>query len=187
MDTHLASSGIDTILQSLQNLLRISRRKRHHTILDSFVEYIRCQAPHSFGVNRRHVSERMHEGTSNMLLGENVKALEIFDSIIDENDDDVANDFVEVFHKRAVAKYLLGNYDSSKQDLDVVINKDPTHHNAWMRKGVIDLVQENPEDALDSFRRVLELSPWCPGVMTNITCAKNMISDLGDDINNKDD
>ena len=50
-----------------------------------------------------------------------------------------------------------------------------------MRKGVIDLIQENPRDALSSFNRVLDLSPWCPGVMTNISCAKNMISELGID------
>jgi len=191
VDTNLydqseGSSRYDTILQSLQNLLRVSRRKRHHTILDSFVEYVRCQAPLSYGEKRRHVSEKMHEGTSNMLLGENVKALEIFDSILDESDEKV--DFVEVFHKRAVANYLLGNYDSSMQDLDIVIDKDPAHYNAWMRKGVIDLIQENPRDALSSFNRVLDLSPWSPGVMTNISCAKNMIRDLDldDDDDNKD-
>jgi tetratricopeptide (TPR) repeat protein len=181
VNLHNSSCGSrrDEILGSLQNLLQASRCKRHHTIVDSFVEYVRCQPPVSFGKKReqrRIISDKMHEGTSNMLLGENVAALEIYDNIVKENKK-LMDDFVEVFHKRAVANYLLGHYDTSKNDLNLVIEKDPAHYNAWMRKGYIDLIQENPTDALYSFERVLELSPWYPGVMTNITCAKNMISD----------
>jgi len=105
----------DVVDVNLHNSSCGSRRDEilGHTIVDSFVEYVRCQPPVSFGKKReqrRIISDKMHEGTSNMLLGENVAALEIYDNIVKENKK-LMDDFVEVFHKRAVANYLLGHYD----------------------------------------------------------------------------
>jgi tetratricopeptide (TPR) repeat protein len=77
-------------------------------------------------------------------------------------------DFAEGWNKRATAYYLAGEYQRSLADCDEVIKRNPRHFGALSGYGQIHLRLDQPDKALEYFRRALEVNPNLDGVQTLI-------------------
>jgi tetratricopeptide (TPR) repeat protein len=77
-------------------------------------------------------------------------------------------DFAEGWNKRATAYYLAGDYRHSLADCDEVMKRNPQHFGALSGYGQIYLQLDEPEKALEYFRRALEVNPNLEGVQAAI-------------------
>jgi len=77
-------------------------------------------------------------------------------------------DFAEGWNKRATVYYLAGDYRRSLADCDEVIKRNPQHFGALSGYGQIYLQLDEPEKALEYFRRALVVNPNLGGVRAMI-------------------
>ncbi len=77
-------------------------------------------------------------------------------------------EFAEGWNKRATVYYLAGEYRRSLADCDEVIRRNPQHFGALSGYGQIYLQLEEPDKALEYFRRALAVNPNLDGVHTAI-------------------
>ncbi len=73
-------------------------------------------------------------------------------------------DFAEGWNKRATVYFLMGDYQKSLQDCDEVMKRNPSHFGALAGYGQIYLQLDQPERALQYFRRALRVNPNLRGV-----------------------
>ena len=76
--------------------------------------------------------------------------------------------FAEGWNRRATAYYLAEEFDESIADCREVLKRNPGHFGALSGLGQIYAAMERDEDALDWFRRALEVNPNMAGVAANI-------------------
>ena len=67
--------------------------------------------------------------------------------------------FAEGWNKRATLYFITGDYRKSLADCDEVIKRNPNHFGALAGYGQIYLRLDEPERALEYFRRALEVNP----------------------------
>lgn len=77
-------------------------------------------------------------------------------------------DFAEGWNKRATAYYSVGEFEKSLGDCDEVLKRNPLHFGALAGYGLIYTQLNQPERALDYFRRALKINPNMRGVAQNI-------------------
>ena len=70
-----------------------------------------------------------------------------------------APEFAEGWNKRATLYFLTGEYKKSLADCDEVIKRNPAHFGALAGYGQIYLRLDDPEKALEYFRRALVVNP----------------------------
>lgn len=75
---------------------------------------------------------------------------------------DHAPDFAEGYHARATAFYQLGLYGPALDDLRQTLVLNPRHFGALFGFGAILQELDRPEDALEVFRQIAEISPNSP-------------------------
>ena len=68
--------------------------------------------------------------------------------------------YIEAWNKRATVRYLLGHFDSSLDDVNVVLSKEPNHFGALSGLGLIMLQKKDFEGALSAYKRVLTINPF---------------------------
>ncbi|TMG90585.1 MAG: tetratricopeptide repeat protein [Betaproteobacteria bacterium] len=72
--------------------------------------------------------------------------------------------FAEGWNKRATAYFLAGEFRRSLMDCDEVIKRNPQHFGVLSGYGQIYLQLDQPEKALEYFRRALAVNPNLEGV-----------------------
>jgi tetratricopeptide (TPR) repeat protein len=87
--------------------------------------------------------------------------------------------FVEGWNKRATVYYLLGEFDKSLADCDEVIKRNPDHFGALSGYGMIYLQLDQPERALDYFRRALAVNPNLRQVRSTIEQLRRLLRERG--------
>jgi tetratricopeptide (TPR) repeat protein len=83
--------------------------------------------------------------------------------------------FAEGWNKRATAYYLAGEYRRSLKDCDEVLRRNPQHFGALSGYGQIYLQLDQPEKALEYFRRALAVNPNLEGVRSAIEELESLI------------
>ena len=77
-------------------------------------------------------------------------------------------DFAEGWNKRATLYYSIGEYQKSLRDCDEVIKRNPLHFGALAGYGLIYVQLDQPDRALEYFKRALKINPNMQGVANNI-------------------
>ncbi|EFJ44299.1 hypothetical protein VOLCADRAFT_95447 [Volvox carteri f. nagariensis] len=122
------------------------------------------------------INELMAEGCSYMRSpGTYDKALEVFNQIIK-----MQPSFVEGYNKRATVHYLMGRYESSIQDCQLVLEMQPYHFGAASGMGLCQLQLSKFPEALSSFESALAIHPG----MANI---RRFVADLRRHVRSEED
>jgi tetratricopeptide (TPR) repeat protein len=109
------------------------------------------------------IDARMARGVEAMQDARHAEAIEAFSEVVRGKPD-----FAEGWNKRATAYFLAGDYEKSAADCDEVLKRNPRHFGALSGLGQIHLALERPEQALEWFRRALEVNPNLVGVEMEI-------------------
>jgi tetratricopeptide (TPR) repeat protein len=100
------------------------------------------------------VDDLLQAGIEQMNRGNGPAAVEIFTRVIRRRPD-----FAEGWNKRATVYFLMGEHEKSLRDCDEVIKRNPLHFGALAGYGQIYLQLDQPERALEYFRRALRVNP----------------------------
>jgi tetratricopeptide (TPR) repeat protein len=109
------------------------------------------------------IDRLMARGSEEMQAGRHAEAISIFTEVIKRKPD-----FAEGWNRRATVYYLAGEYRKSIADCDQVLKRNPAHFGALAGYGEIYLRMNEPEKALEWFRRAFEVNPNLLGVEFNI-------------------
>ena len=100
------------------------------------------------------VDRLMERGLEEMQSGRHAEAIATFSEVIRRKPG-----FAEGWNKRATVLYLAGELQRSRADCDEVLKRNPRHFGALSGAGLIHLELEQYGQALDWFRRALEVNP----------------------------
>ncbi|HKA61325.1 MAG TPA: tetratricopeptide repeat protein [Methylomirabilota bacterium] len=98
-------------------------------------------------------------GIEQMGRSEGPAAVSTFTAVIQRRPD-----FAEGWNKRATVYFLMGDYEKSLKDCDEVMKRNPSHFGALAGYGQIYLQLDQPERALEYFRKALRVNPNLRGV-----------------------
>ncbi|WP_013322355.1 tetratricopeptide repeat protein [Gloeothece verrucosa] len=84
--------------------------------------------------------------------------LEQVEAILNETIDHYP-DFAEAWNRRAVLYYLQERFEASKQDCEKVVKLNPIHFGAWHGLGLCEAALGNYAEAINAFRKALEIQP----------------------------
>ncbi len=93
-------------------------------------------------------------GIEQMNRGDGPGAVETFTKVIQRKPD-----FAEAWNKRATVYFLMGEHEKSLRDCDEVMKRNPVHFGALAGYGQLYLQLDQPERALEYFRRALRVNP----------------------------
>lgn len=109
------------------------------------------------------VDAQFQVGLEQMNRGDGPGAVETFSRIIQRKPD-----FAEAWNKRATVYFLMGENEKSLHDCDEVMKRNPWHFGALAGYGQIYYRLDQPEKALEYFRKALAVNPNMDGVRLNI-------------------
>jgi tetratricopeptide (TPR) repeat protein len=109
------------------------------------------------------VNKLMRAGQVAMGQGNYRDALEAFDRVVE-----LAPDFAEGWNRRATLHYLMDNYDASVADVRRTLTLEPRHFGALSGLGLISIRLGYTDQAVEAFRRALDVNPHLPGAKANI-------------------
>lgn len=79
--------------------------------------------------------------------------------------------FAEAFNQRAMAYYLLEDYEQCQADCRTAVELMPLHFGAWAGLGHCQASLGDIEGAIKSYRRAHEINP-------HLDCVKELLSEL---------
>ena len=103
------------------------------------------------------------------------RAYEIFSVIISTDPS-----WAEAWNKRATVLYLLGQYEASQDDIDIVLKLEKRHFGALSGQGLVQTELKNYEKALEGYTEALKIYPLMEAAQTMIPFLKEKIK--GDSI-----
>ncbi len=74
----------------------------------------------------------------------------------------------EAYHLRSTVRFMMGDLENGRRDLDRSLELDPGLRDAWMSRAALDISEENYERALEALLRARELDPAAPDNALNI-------------------
>jgi tetratricopeptide (TPR) repeat protein len=105
------------------------------------------------------IDQLLERGVDEMQSGRSREAIATFSEVIRRRPA-----FAEGWNKRATALYLAGEFQRSLADCDEVLKRNPRHFGALSGAGLIHLALEQHRQALQWFRRALEVNPNMEGI-----------------------
>ncbi len=111
-------------------------------------------------------------GIGQMSRGDGPAAVETFTKVIERKPE-----FAEAWNKRATVYFLMGEHEKSLKDCDEVMKRNPAHFGALAGYGQIYLRLDEPERALEYFRRALRINPNLRGVAEMIPQLEQLLTE----------
>jgi tetratricopeptide (TPR) repeat protein len=101
-----------------------------------------------------------------LLMGRGIRDLQndADDEAIDDFDAALAlePELADAYHRRAMARFALGDYPGALADLEATLKREPRHFAALKTLSRIAEARDDFKGALAAWRKVLELSPKTP-------------------------
>ena len=116
------------------------------------------------------LTELLAQGSFLMTQQEFNRAYGIFSQIIlvDPN-------WSEAWNKRATVLYMLGRYQESQEDIDVVLKLEKRHFGALSGQGLVQTELKNYERAINSYKEVQKIYPSMQAPKVMIPHLKELI------------
>lgn len=118
------------------------------------------------------VDRLMERGIEEMQSGRQREAITTFSEVVRRKPA-----FAEGWNKRATALYLAGDFQRSLADCAEVLKRNPRHFGALSGAGLNHLQLEQHRQALDWFRRALEVNPNMSGIETEVRRLEELLRD----------
>lgn len=80
-------------------------------------------------------------------------------------------DFAEAYNQRSLARYYLEDYPAAMADADAAIQRMPCHFGAWSGKGHCHAHLGQMRQALDAYRKALQVNP-------HLECIRESVEEL---------
>jgi tetratricopeptide (TPR) repeat protein len=100
------------------------------------------------------LTTRLAEGSKLVRNKQLVNAVNIFTEVIEKDPT-----WAEAWNKRATVLYMLGDYQSSQNDIDKVLKLEDRHFGALAGQGLVNIKLENYEKAIKSYEKAQEIYP----------------------------
>ena len=100
------------------------------------------------------LTKRLAEGSKLVRNKQLVNAVDIFTEVIEKDPN-----WAEAWNKRATVLYMLGDYQSSQNDIDKVLKLEDRHFGALAGQGLVNIKSENYEKAIKSYEKAQEIYP----------------------------
>ena len=159
-------------LDDLFNLLEISSRFEDAYVIEEFIKEV-WKAHET-----NEVRWALEDGTEALLRGDKVKALNIFDNIINNDD----SNYSEAYNKKSTCHYMIGEMGKSIDAAESACEMEPRHFQAFAGLGLVYNDTAQYRKASKCFRRSLKLQPWSP-VSSRLTVCLDLMKrlDMKDD------
>lgn len=118
------------------------------------------------------INQLFADGLDLMNSGQLKQAIDVFSKIIAARPE-----FAEGWNKRATLHYLTGDLQRSLADCDEVLKRNPQHFGALSGYGQIYVQMGQLDQALEYFRRALEVNPNMQGVRVNIDGIERLLKE----------
>ena len=102
----------------------------------------------------RKLTEMLSKGSGYMSQNRLGDAYIVFTEVIALDDK-----WAEAWNKRATVLYMLGDYQSSQNDIDKVLKLEDRHFGALAGQGLVNIKLENYEKAIKSYEKAQEIYP----------------------------
>ena len=100
------------------------------------------------------LTTRLAEGSKLVRNKQLINAVDIFTEVIKKDPT-----WAEAWNKRATVLYLLGDYQSSQNDIDKVLKLEKRHFGALAGQGLVNIKLKNYEKAIKSYEKAQEIYP----------------------------
>ena len=100
------------------------------------------------------LTKRLAEGSKLVRNKQLINAVDIFTEVIEKDPT-----WAEAWNKRATVLYMLGDYQSSQNDIDKVLKLEDRHFGALAGQGLVNIKLENYEKAIKSYEKAQEIYP----------------------------
>lgn len=118
------------------------------------------------------IDRLMESGGELMQAGRHQEAIAVFTEIIRRKPS-----FAEGWNKRATAYFLAGDFKRSLADCDEVMKRNPSHFGALSGYGQIYFQLEQYDEAVEYWRRALEVNPNMQGVEGSIRRVEELLKE----------
>ena len=112
-----------------------------------------------FRSGNKSVDEMLQKGTEHIKKEQFVEAIDLLTEVTN-----IAPEFAEGYNQRAIAYFMLEEWEQSVDDCKKVITLNPVHFGAFAGMGQCYLRLGNLREALEAFQRALEIHPGLYGV-----------------------
>lgn len=109
-------------------------------------------------------------GIDAMNRGDHRSALDAFNKVVA-----VAPDFAEGWNKRATLHYIMGNLESSLEDITRTLELEPRHFGALSGRGLVYANLDDLEKALIAFEGALAVNPKMAGPRINADAIREVL------------
>ena len=116
------------------------------------------------------LTELLAEGSYYMSQNQLSSAHEIFSKAIE-----LDPKWAEAWNKRATVYYLMGNYELSQNDIDVVLSLEERHFGALSGQGLVQSALKNYQLAIDSYVEAHKIYPAMESPVIMIEKLKTLI------------
>lgn len=109
-------------------------------------------------------------GIDAMNKGDHRSALDAFNKVVA-----IAPDFAEGWNKRATLHYIMGNLESSLDDIKKTLELEPRHFGALSGRGLVYANLDDLEKALIAFEGALAVNPKMTGPRVNADAIREVL------------